>query len=136
MDQAEIIFRDIEILPGRGTIQAEWKGNPRGQVRISIPLLRRLIRIPIESEADLPERLSIFPWPLRLVSREIDLPWNAAYYVRDDQGVWLYWAVRSRVCKVWWWFKPRLIYTAVVWGLAYVPAGEAPSWKHLGRRRN
>lgn len=114
----------------------EWTGSRHGAAWVDMPTLQRLTQRKIQAEVDLPARLMCFPWPLRLVNQEIDFIRNAARYVREDSPWWWLWPLRFRLAQRWRWLNVRLIYTAVVWGLAHVPEGSVPSWRHLGIKRD
>lgn len=78
------------------------------------------------------------PWPYEVLSYRMDRP--VAVIQRLDTPpsgyVWNRLAADADKISEWWQFNilPRLILTAQVWGLAYVPLGEIPSSKHLGNR--
>lgn len=82
-------------------------------------------------------RIEQLPWKLR---RLPILDWYDNFnpvFVRSD-GWLLPLALlndfRIRLLKLRTWFVVRLIMTAMVWGLAYIPSGDIPSWRHIGKR--
>ena len=80
--------------------------------------------------------LSKYPFPLRLVEEQGAS--DFAVYVRTDVGIPLYgqlFRLRTIAVRTARNIKSRLIYTAAVWGLAYIPFGETPQWSHLGKKR-
>ena len=108
-------------LTGR-VITYEWQGDRRWPVWVSDIVLETT-------------RFEDLPWPLKKIERD---PSRRAWLcVRTDVGPlpYLYHrlraAIRDAISPVYY----RLILTAHVWGLAYVPQWEAPSWRHLGRKR-
>lgn len=76
------------------------------------------------------------PWKLVEVERYPE--WRGSLYVRSDGFLLVtrcLMAVKIKVKKLLELVYYRLILTAMVWGLAYVPDFEAPSWRHLGKQR-
>jgi hypothetical protein len=125
MDYAEIIITHNELPLGRHYLSYEWKGKPTQLVRIS----RKAIDF---GELDIDK----IPWPLAQVDE--DYQWGITYYARKDAWFGLYrWLVvfryflRRKVELIYY----RLLLTAMVWGLAWIPQSEIPTWRHLGRRR-
>jgi hypothetical protein len=47
---------------------------------------------------------------------------------------WLYHTAKANLRNWTAVFQARLIMTLVVWGLAYVPCGEIPGWRHVGKK--
>ncbi len=57
---------------------------------------------------------------------------------RASGPYWLSWArycVIERLSNTWASLKARIIVTLEVWGVAHVPVGEMPQWRHVGRTR-
>lgn len=105
-----------------------WVGDLRGRVHIS----RCLINEAGGTGLDWPD---CFPWPLVRVS-EFDCQTDGAWYARADQTLGLPYLHRLRYG----WRRSkelllcRFIFTLHIWGLANVPEGEIPSWRHVGTR--
>ncbi|MBW4469272.1 MAG: hypothetical protein KME45_03310 [Stenomitos rutilans HA7619-LM2] len=105
--------------------RCEWHGDPRGVVRLD------------HREWDCVQHLN--PWRLEVVSRDwfdntvtvcrTDLPLPSYVYRRFEADV------RSIFKTLRYQFGARLVLTAQVWGLAYVPMGAIPSTCHLFKRR-
>lgn len=81
------------------------------------------------------DELQALHWPIRVIG----LDWRQArYLVARTDGACLITAwwhdLRMRARNLLALVKARLIITAMVWGLGYVPEGEIPSWRHLFRR--
>ena len=131
-----IICHTEEILPGRYITRYEWQGKPDEPVFISRRILEGILQKRLERWDDYPERLDCFPWPMRLLSAQEGFARDAGLYVRSDTPLWLWHVARFKASRFWQWFFVRAVYTAMVWGLAYVPEYEVPSWQHLGKKRS
>lgn len=95
----------------------EWTGDPRAPICID--------------ERTLPH----LPWPMARVSTTNHAT-RSAYFLRlDVPGAW--WRRHAHRARFWWmeWLTPRVVFTCELWGLAHVPPGEIPRWRHIGRRR-
>lgn len=106
----------------------EWLGDP------SLPLIYDTRKM------ELFEREGLIPWNLeKQQNSELDGYAMFGTYYRTDAGMsYIYYRFQSDV--LWFvnklkWIGSALIMTAMVWGLAYVPMGEYPTWQHLGRKR-
>jgi hypothetical protein len=118
-EYAEILAHDHELPLERRYTTYEWKGKPSAPV-----IIGRWMEV-----KDL-------PWKLRLIEKEPY--WDAGIYARTDGYLLLFaWltAARYALRKAWQWVSYRLILTAMVWGLAYTPPWETPSWRDIGRKR-
>lgn len=117
---ARIVCTQHQLPLGKHYITYEWEGKKHWPVIISDRYLN----------------IYDLPWPLELIDRD----WVSSYtgvYMRTDTKFPFWWFTKIRVSigKL---IRPiyyRLILTAMVWGLAYVPNYEAPSWKHLGKKK-
>jgi len=120
---AKIIIHNHELAFGRRYETYEWDGKPWWPVEIS--------KI-YENELD------NIPWPLKKIGESSWMS-ETGIYIRKD-GALAIWAflVDMKIRVSWFiqWFYVRLIMTAMVWGLAYVPVSEIPSWRHLGKRKS
>ncbi len=120
-----IIVTRTDLPLGRVSFSYEWDGEPNWPIRISGYYLDE-------------HPLETLPWPLMKVEdgeRWLD---DAAIYMRKD-GRWAIYAwftkARYSIKKFLHPIYYRLIITAMVWGLAYVPEATVPSWRNLGRKR-
>jgi hypothetical protein len=107
---------------GRTWCTYHWVGPKTGAVEINRHVFRRDGRH--------------MPWPLREV--DYDVLMQRGTYVRTDVGFGLpALATAGRVAahRLLGGIKARLIITAMVWGIGYVPEYEAPDWRHLKGRR-
>lgn len=134
---AQIICHRAELLPGRFAYSYEWGGPRSWPVEIDYPSLREMLgREEVPKDQVWPDEISgVLPWKLRLVGEHVNFAYNSAIYVRADSGSWLFWKAEevARRCQRWLMF--RLIFTLMVWGLAYVEPGEITSWQCIGRKR-
>ena len=120
---AKIIVHSHEIALGRSYLTFEWDGPAWGVISISGELLCEI-------------ELKYLPW--ELVKVDYRAATDSHYYARADvaRGLWAKFVlecnfVRSALSE----FKARLIMTAHVWGLAYVPENCYPDWEHIGKKR-
>lgn len=76
-----------------------------------------------------------FPWPLEVVDYHSD--WLDIVCMRKDTAIpyWLFTKIKYKTKKLVYPVYHRIILTAMVWGLAYVPDYEIPSWRHLGKKK-
>lgn len=124
-DYAQILVKRSEIARGRYHLEFEWVGSPYWPIRINWQIF----------ESDDFKQL---PWPIKEIENadewrgtiiktflRTDVPWHLS---------WLEWKLRRGLRRLFGLIYERLIISAMVWGLAYVPEGEAPSWKHLGKK--
>jgi len=120
-EYAQIIGTRHSLPFGRHYVTYEWLGKPTMPVQIAFGY---------EDEI-----LGHLPWSLKEVQK--DYCHLTTIYVRKDGALAImaaftaakYW-LRCRFIKIY----HRLIITAMVWGLAYVPEAEVPSWKDIGRK--
>jgi hypothetical protein len=121
------VFETHPLMRRTRVVDFVWHGPVNVPVRISDEFLR--YDAGLDFAGQFPERLSCFPWPLRKVD---DDNWAGFYaiYVRTDVGRfnWLYYAALARARRIWRWLFARLVWTLVVWGLAYVERGTFPTW--------
>ena len=80
----------------------------------------------------------ISPVPLRKIALDNE-HFETTVYVRKDIGSWwalYYWLVGRWLTHTYYFerFQQKLIVTAHVWGLAYIPPGEVPNWECIGKR--
>ncbi|MBD2005613.1 MULTISPECIES: hypothetical protein [Cyanophyceae] len=121
MEETYILVRShINPLDGSVYKTYEWQ-DTSAPVRINrelYPEIKDLWQIEVIKE----DRLY-----LTCIRTDTPFPWYAYHRFQRD------------ICKLVDFFKYeigcRLILTAQVWGLAYVPPGEVPNWKHLGKKR-
>ena len=118
-EYAEIIITDHDLGMGRYYQTYAWCGKPTDLIMINDRYK---------------DGIKNLPWPLRLIDRTCDM----GIYVRKDAflGIYQLWVrlmvfARRITGKTYY----RLIMTAMVWGLAYIPEAEIPHWKHLGKKR-
>ena len=74
------------------------------------------------------------PWPVRIVKH--DWQRKALVIARADGPYILSWLYHTAIAGLRNWtavFRARFIITLMGWGLAYVPVGEIPSWRHIGK---
>ena len=120
--EAMIEITRHELPLGRHYLTYKWIGKPWQPVWIT--------------ELFVDQQLSDFPWKLIEVDR--DYSKRAGLYVRAD-GFWVVtrWmtSLKIGIQKLLGLTYYRLIITAMVWALAYVPQGDIPSWRHLGKKR-
>lgn len=100
-------------------LQYEWVGPVHGIARVG------------------PEYLPFIPWPYEVLSQE-HLGWSTYICRTDYPFPWPLACNRlaaeaDRFARQWQWFQSRLIYTAMVWGLAYVEPGSIPNWGCIGK---
>jgi hypothetical protein len=76
--------------------------------------------------------IKLLPWKLKLV-RE-DYLMMAGIYVRTDK---LYWLTGMAICikNIWNGLEARIVMTAFVWGLAYVPPYVVPNWGCMFKKK-
>ncbi len=125
MNEAQVIITTNELPLGRVSYSFQWEGEPNWPISISRYFLDEF---PLET----------MPWPLMKVREGESILDDYAIYMRKD-GHWaIYaWFTKARY-SIKRFLQPiycRLIITAMVWGLAYVPEATVPSWRNLGRKR-
>jgi hypothetical protein len=93
----------------------EWIGSPWWPVRI-------------EHYWDVKQ----FPWKLKLAKE--DFLMMRGIYVRTDK---LYWLTGIAICirDIWAGLEVRIVMTAFVWGLAYVPPYAVPNWGCMFKKK-
>lgn len=126
MDYAEIIESVHDIpLPGGGIrsyMVFRWQGKRTW---------------PVQIHKEIEDYIPSLPWKLRLI--DFEPARDICTYQRKDGILWL-WSLLSWVrCRFGlycsWWYA-RFICTLMIWGLAYIPPGAAPSRRHIGKKRN
>lgn len=127
---ADIVITQ-KLIMGRVVKEYVWQGDIRGEVRLNINELYR------QFGDKIPSKLTFGGIPLRLVDTSKRFYTNEATYVRTDAAP--FWALRRlasyRLYALCNWIVPRVIMTLHIWGFAWVPFGEMPSWHHVGKRR-
>lgn len=124
-NRAHIICHQHQLPLGKYYTTYEWEGKKNWPIFIDDRFLG-IYGVP---------RIKTFPWPLKLVDRQGDM--LISVYMRTDTTFPHWWITKLRI-SIGKFIHPiycRLILTAMVWGLAYVPDYEVPSWKHLGKRK-
>lgn len=117
MQYAYILMSVKEILPGRYEHTYEWKGDRKWPVILGNGMIQKIGEL---------------PWKLRKVEDDIC---RGSIYVRNEPGLYTYWWLRIHLLNFLRSIQCRLIYTLMVWGLAWVDGGEIPSWRCVGRKR-
>ena len=111
-----------ERLPMRGRIRTYyWRGNPAG-----VAVVDRKFWADLEKE---------LPWPVVIIEDEV--VWQQYRIARTDGANRLfsiYHSIRHKAKTLKDGFQMRFIVTLMVWGLAYVPENQKPSWRHIGRK--
>lgn len=122
---AHIICHQHQLPLGRYYTTYEWEGKKHWPIFIDDRFLG-IYGVP---------RIEHLPWPLELVDRRGDV--LISVYMRKDTTIpyWLLTKIKYKIKKFFYPVYCRLILTAMVWGLAYVPDYEVPSWKHLGKKK-
>ena len=87
-------------------------------------------------EAD-PVTIHKLPFKLVEIKSNTSLYQNSNYYVRADAYLpyGLILRVGYQLQRVWSWLFVRVIATLNIWGIAYTPIGNIPSWSDIGRKR-
>jgi hypothetical protein len=119
-DQATIRVETITVL-NRRILTFFWEGPRTATVLVSMDLWE-----------EVKEQL---PWKVRIVGK--DERRYAFIIARADGPYFFSWLYHTAKAHLWNWtagFKARLVMTLVVWNLAYVPDGEIPGWRHVGKR--
>ncbi len=133
---ADLICHRREILPGRYETSYTWDGDPNGTIELDRFMLERCGAW-TNGAKGFPERLNFFGIPLRLVKHSLYT--GNGIYARVDTTAhglnWLYLRGRAAVHPFFARLKSRLIYTAMVWGLAWVEPHAIPSWHDIGKKR-
>lgn len=122
MDEAKIVWhRHVNPLTGDMWDTPEWVGDPCGMVFIYHSGIDKLL------------------WSYEIVeNRLID---RGGYLIirTDTFPCYVYARFQANCWRFWNWVKSaigaRLILTLHIWGLAYVPYGDIPSWEHIGGKR-
>jgi hypothetical protein len=112
-------------LGGEPTFSFEWVGSPHAPVRVT-DYFR-----PFLSNSNFPfklEKVDKYPVVGVTLYRRTDVLINLRL-IQFLEARWL------NHCEAFDGFQMRLIMTLHVWGLAYVPEWETPSWSCVGRRR-
>jgi len=120
---ADILVKEHRLPWGRRTFTFEWVGPATGVVEMDWDAWERFYK-------------GKLPWPLRVVAE--DLLAAKVYVARVDEPYhlsWAYHATRAWLQRTLGLLWARCILTLMVWGLAWVPEGEIPSRKHIGRKR-
>jgi hypothetical protein len=77
-----------------------------------------------------------FPWKLKVI--EFNLMANSYVVARKDNVLCInaicHW-IKAYAKRITIKTKCRIIITAMIWNLAYVPDGEIPEWKHIGKKK-
>lgn len=121
IQRADIIGHTHYVPSGHHYATFEWVGPTHAPVEISI---------------DLWHEVGALPWPLQIIERYYERDTVLAVRLDGHNRLWAYWHDwRVRAKQAWQWVSVRLILTAQLWGAAYVPPGEVPSWCHLGKTR-
>jgi len=106
------------LLPlGRTFVSFEWKGSPW---------------LPVLIDWRNTDYLKEMPWRLKKIGS--DVSWPADVYVRTDRLYWLT-GVRVYTERLYRSIRARIVMTAYVWDLAYVPEAVSPAWAHLFKKR-
>ena len=116
-----------ELLPGRveTTRTYEWVGPKTSPVRFDL------------CREELAAALGDLPWPTRAI--EVDGFGLSALVVRTDgwmKALYPLHFARHKARRAGRWLLVRLVYTAMVWGLAYVAPGETAGWRSFGKKHN
>ena len=122
-----------EILRGRYVTTVRWVGPPTGTVDVDPWIVRQLT-----GRDDLPERLNLGGYPLRKVGENETINPARGVYARADAAFGLAWPwhkLGRAVLPALSLLRGRLVMTLMVWGLAWVPEAEIPSWRHVGKKR-
>lgn len=121
-EYAEIIVTERTILPGRVYRTYEWRGSPSARVRLDPRVIN----------------FKFLPWRLHRVPGTFDPSRYAAEYIRMDApfgaAAWTITAGFVWIRQAVSWFTSRMVLTAMVWGIGWVPEGEMPSAKHLFKK--
>lgn len=134
MNYAHIDCTRREVLLGRFSVSYAWRGDDNALAAISYSHLKSM------GYDTPPKRLTIGPFHLRLVSGD-GSDWlcrHESIYARADGSRVFSWAVRRLRCVIYAIhnaLRVRVVCSLMVWGLAYVPEDEYPSWRNIGRRR-
>jgi hypothetical protein len=137
MKYATIIATWHQLPLGRRHVTYKWEGDANLPVIID----RQTLRFELNQSVDeFPKEINFLPWPLKLIDDDDEAYWcyDGALYSRTDglnKLLWLYYWWRTRARRYWHPFKYRLLLTLMVWGAAYIPEFERPSWRHIGRKR-
>ena len=133
---AQIVLRQRNLPLGRSYLEATWEGPRDGLVKVQRIALRHVLGFEPETH---PSSLTIDGIRPRLIGEtNDDFICDAATYARADGlniFVWLWLVVSTTVQRLTGWIYLRVILTLTVWGLAHVPYGERPTWRHVGIKK-
>jgi hypothetical protein len=125
-EYARLVYQRQELIDGRYLVTVKWEGNPCLPIVVDPRFSSREFEIAQQS------------WPLVKIGQTRDWMKPCDVYARTDVGL----GIPARYHRLRYWLrrktgplKARIVMTAMIWGLAYVPEGEIITWSHLGKRR-
>jgi hypothetical protein len=76
------------------------------------------------------------PWSFLEIEKSLD--GRVTLCVRKDALLPIGWLIIAKVntVNVLQWVYYRIIATLMIWGLAYIPNGTIPSWRHIGKKKD
>lgn len=122
--KAKIFVTEKEVIWGRKEVYFDWVGPRSGLAEINITKYERYYK-------NMPFKLKIIDkWAL----------FNKCAYVVAlvEKQYWfsaIFHVISAAVYHFKVFIKTRMILTAMIWGIAYVPDYEIPSWKHMFKKR-
>jgi hypothetical protein len=133
----QIVLRQCDLPLGRSYLRPTWEGSRDGLVKVPRMTLRYILG---HAPDVYPHSLTVDGIRLRFVGElTYDFIGDSATYARADGSnvlAWLWLVLSVRMQRVSQEIYYRVVLKLMVWGLARVPQGQRPSWRHIGRRKS